>query len=136
MKDFRAMNLLFTFDNKPITMKELNSLDKHGAQVAPATKNTDEGDGPGKAVIYSPLPVAIVQRGDLVDLSKLKIKIGDFGSGLAALLLELILLAHFVGQSGARPGLRSVLAPEIILGQDWDTKADRWSLGVMARHSC
>jgi hypothetical protein len=80
------MNLLVTFDDRSITMKELNSLDQKGAQIASATKLADEGDGLGKAVIYGPVPVAIVPLGDLVDLSKLKIKVGDLGNGRALLI--------------------------------------------------
>jgi hypothetical protein len=82
MKYFRAMNLLITFDDKTLTMDELNLLDKDGAECVAESLVTDEGDKGGNAVVYKAVSVSFVPPGELVDLSKMKVKITDFGAGL------------------------------------------------------
>jgi hypothetical protein len=82
MLDIRAMNLLITFDDKKITMDEIDRLDKDGAEWVVDSLVTDEGDDEGSAVVYEAVDLSLIPRGDLVDISKMTVKIADFGSGM------------------------------------------------------
>jgi hypothetical protein len=94
MVDIRAMNLLITFDDRKITMDELDRLDKVGAEWVVDSLVTDEGDDEGSAIVYEALSLSLVPRGDLVDLSKMTVKIADFGSGMFLFLsLSLIFVS-------------------------------------------
>ena len=80
--DFRGKNLLITFDDKPLTVKALLALEEssNGKQLQ-SELVLEEPESNGDAVIYSQCPVAIIPIGTRVELSKMKIKIADFGSG-------------------------------------------------------
>jgi len=80
--DFRGKNLLITFDDKPLTVKALLALEEssNGKQLR-SKLVLEEPESNGGAVIYSQCPVAIIPLGAQVELSKMKIKIADFGCG-------------------------------------------------------
>jgi len=63
-----------------MTVKELNSLEgTRVLKVEEIVANWDDREE--GVVIYSPTPLAIIEDGKLVDISKMKIKIADFGKG-------------------------------------------------------
>ena len=80
--DLRGRNFLVTFNDRPITLDELLSLEKRDTRSEPDTRVYGHNYVDERTVIYAPEPVSIVREGEMVDLSKMKIKIADFGSGI------------------------------------------------------
>ena len=86
--DLRPQNFLLTFGSTAITVQELLAAEKSEEQYGDPNKDMIYEDPNSVGVIYASRPVALVADGELVDLSKMKVKIADFGKG-SFIMIEL-----------------------------------------------
>lgn len=87
-------------------------------------------DPDGLAVIYHSRPITLVVDGEEIDIKKMKVKIADFGKGILRRYMVELTAANFIDDDERESGDRTVLAPEVLLGSNWDCMADVWSLGI------
>ena len=86
--DIRPENLLVTFENEAMTVRELLAAEKSEEQYGDPNKGILYEDPNGTGVIYASRSLALVAEGEPVDLCKMKVKIADFGKG-SSFMIEL-----------------------------------------------